>query len=146
MYTDILYTLSAPRAGRVVYGVSKSSNRLITTGRLSAAISLGKVKDTESFRCRTPGGEAYLVYLLPPELSPRHRFRYRHSHPPERTGDFETGYPQTGRSLQSEAVLRQLRQLLTWLALLSFLLSAQGTLGLQLWDLFVSLVKLFMQS
>lgn len=153
MYTDILYTLSAPRAGREIHGLSKSTNRLVSTDLLSAAVTLGMVKDTEAFRCRTLAGETYLVYLLPPETHPgfyrqrRHRNRYRRlttppNDPPVRLQDILS----PGQRRHSEAALRQLRLLVVWLAVLSFLLNAQGTLGLQLWELFISLVKLLIPS
>jgi len=147
MYTDTLYTLSAPRAGRAVHGVSRTSHALVSTGPISAAVSLGTFNDTEAFRCRTPEGEIFLVYLLPPETHPRvRRRRYR--------TPAVTGLPSRRRlrghlerpGLQTEETVRQIRILLLWLAVLSFLLSAQGTLGVQLWDLFVALIKLLIQA
>ena len=154
MYQDILYTLDVPAVGSPIKGVSKASNSLIQTCMLVEVRPLGKVKDTDAFRCENRHGAAYLVYVLPAaaQASDRHHRRVdamcRAGHDPEHMCfDPHCSRLRSGRRADHpEATLIQLRKLLFWLAAISVLFGAQGTFGLQLWDLFISLVKLLLQT
>ncbi len=153
MYQDILFTLTPPKRGGSVQGVSKSDNDLVKTCTLEDVRSLGMVSDCAAFRCRTHHGATYLIYVLPPEAafdrSHRRRFDTLCSH--NRNPVYicpDPNCPNYGRTIprrHSDATVRHLQKVLILLAILSILLGTQETLASQLWELFLSVFKVLLQ-